>query len=141
MDIAPTGPATPRGSGVGAHATTRSPIPPADGRPGAPPRRRLLDQVRDAVRLRHYSIRTEEAYVGWVRRFVLFHHKKHPAEMGAVEVRDFSPRSHAIGTSPRRPRITPSTRSSFYTMPFCVGRSVTWTRSNAPSDPYGCPSY
>jgi site-specific recombinase XerD len=51
--------------------------------------RRLLDQVREAVRLRHYSIRTEEAYVGWVHRFVLFHQKGHPAEMGAVEVRAF----------------------------------------------------
>ena len=54
-----------------------------------PPRRRLLDQVRDAVRVRHYSYRTEQAYVGWIRRFVIFHGKRHPAEMGAPEVGGF----------------------------------------------------
>lgn len=51
--------------------------------------RRLLDQVRDAVRVRHYSYRTEQAYVGWIRRFVLFHGTRHPAEMGAPEVGAF----------------------------------------------------
>jgi len=50
---------------------------------------RLLDQVRGEVRLRHYSIRTEEAYVDWVRRFILFHGKRHPREMGAEEVEAF----------------------------------------------------
>ena len=39
--------------------------------------RRLLDQVRDAIRLKHYSIRTEEAYVNWIRRYILFHNKRH----------------------------------------------------------------
>src|SRR5437868_4859944 len=43
---------------------------------------KLLDRVRSAVRLRHYSPRTEEAYAGWIRRFVIFHHKRHPSEMG-----------------------------------------------------------
>ncbi len=47
---------------------------------------RFLDQVRDAIRVRHYSIRTEEAYVGWIRRFILFHGKRHPREMGESEV-------------------------------------------------------
>jgi integron integrase len=50
---------------------------------------RLLDQVRQAIRARHYSRRTEEAYVHWIRRFVLFHGKRHPSEMGEVEVRAF----------------------------------------------------
>lgn len=50
---------------------------------------RLLDRMRAEIRLRHYSIRTEEAYVGWARRFILFHGKRHPGEMGAGEVRDF----------------------------------------------------
>ncbi len=50
---------------------------------------RLLDRVRTAVRTRHYSRRTEEAYVAWSRRFVLFHGKRHPAEMGAAEVNAF----------------------------------------------------
>jgi len=51
--------------------------------------RKLLDQVRDVLRLKHYSFRTEQAYVDWVRRFILFHHKRHPAEMGAPEIEAF----------------------------------------------------
>ena len=50
---------------------------------------RLLDRVRLAVRARHYSLRTEEAYVGWVRRFVLFHGKRHPIDMGEKEINLF----------------------------------------------------
>ena len=49
----------------------------------------LLDQVRQAIRTRHYSFRTEEAYIGWIRRFVQFNHKRDPAEMGAAEVSRF----------------------------------------------------
>src|SRR5687767_11761167 len=47
---------------------------------------RFLDEVRRLLRLRHYSIRTEQAYIGWIRRFILFHGKRHPAEMGPDEV-------------------------------------------------------
>ena len=54
-----------------------------------PPPKKLLDQVRDAIRVRHYSYRTEEAYVQWIRRFILFHNKQHPKEMGAVDVDAF----------------------------------------------------
>jgi integron integrase len=50
---------------------------------------RLLDRVREALRVRHYSLRTEEAYLHWVRRFILFHGKRHPGEMGAAEVEKF----------------------------------------------------
>ncbi|OGT21863.1 MAG: integrase [Gammaproteobacteria bacterium RBG_16_57_12] len=50
---------------------------------------RLLDRMRAEIRVRHYSIRTEETYVDWARRFILFHNKRHPKEMGAEEVRDF----------------------------------------------------
>ena len=50
---------------------------------------KLLDQVRDTARTLHYSIRTEEAYGAWVRKFILFHDKRHPAEMGEVEVGAF----------------------------------------------------
>ncbi len=49
----------------------------------------FLEQVRRAIRVRHYSIRTERSYVDWVRRFILFHGKRHPAEMGEREVADF----------------------------------------------------
>jgi len=47
---------------------------------------RLLDRVRIALRTRHYSLRTEEAYAGWIRRFILFHDKRHPDTLGAPEV-------------------------------------------------------
>ncbi len=50
---------------------------------------KLLDQLRDAIRVRHYSIRTEQAYVQWARRFILFHNKRHPNEMGAAEIGAF----------------------------------------------------
>lgn len=55
----------------------------------APRSPRLLERVRDAIRVRHYSIRTEQAYTGWIRRFILFHGKRHPAEMGKFEVEAF----------------------------------------------------
>lgn len=54
--------------------------------PGNP---KLLDRVRDAARLKHYSIRTEKTYSDWIRRFILFHHKRHPAEMAEPEVTAF----------------------------------------------------
>ena len=44
---------------------------------------RLLDQMHDVLRLKHLSLRTEEAYVSWVKRFMLFHDKRHPKDMGA----------------------------------------------------------
>ncbi len=50
---------------------------------------KLLDRMREEIRIRHYSIRTEEAYIDWARRFILFHNKRHPSEMGAVEVSAF----------------------------------------------------
>jgi integrase len=53
------------------------------------PARRLLDQLRERVRYLHYSIRTEEAYIHWVRAFVRFHVLRHPKEMSADEVRAF----------------------------------------------------
>jgi site-specific recombinase XerD len=57
--------------------------------PGAAPAPKLLDHMRDHLRTRHYSIRTETAYVDWARRFILFHGKRHPLEMGAAEVEAF----------------------------------------------------
>lgn len=54
--------------------------------PGSP---KLLDRVRGAIRLRHYSHRTEESYVFWIRRFILYHGKRHPSEMGDTEIAAF----------------------------------------------------
>jgi integron integrase len=50
---------------------------------------RLLNRVRDKIRLKHYSIRTEQAYVDWIKRFIWFHGKRHPATLGATEVEAF----------------------------------------------------
>lgn len=55
----------------------------------AAPAPRLLDRVRDEIRRRHYSLRTETSYLQWIRRFILFHGKRHPREMGRVEVAEF----------------------------------------------------
>lgn len=56
-------------------------------RPENPPK--LLDQVRERIRVKHYSIRTETQYVHWIKRFIFFHGKRHPREMGAAEVEAF----------------------------------------------------
>ena len=57
--------------------------------PAGAPKPRLLDRVREAIRTRHYSRRTEKAYVHWIKRYIFFHGKRHPAEMGAPEVTAF----------------------------------------------------
>ncbi|MEN8214156.1 MAG: phage integrase N-terminal SAM-like domain-containing protein [Pseudomonadota bacterium] len=49
----------------------------------------FLDQVARAIRVRHYSIRTEKTYIDWIKRFIRFHHKRHPKEMGEAEVAAF----------------------------------------------------
>src|ERR1043165_9896124 len=50
---------------------------------------KLLDQVRNLIRTRHYSIRTEEAYTYWIRQYILFHGKKHPAGLGPDDINAF----------------------------------------------------
>ena len=52
-----------------------------------PDKPKLLDRVREVCRFRHYSIRTEQAYVDWVKRYILFHNKRHPDELEEDEVR------------------------------------------------------
>src|SRR5512136_2706142 len=53
------------------------------------PKLKLLDQVSEVMRFKHYSLRTEMTYREWIKRFILFHGKRHPREMGAVEVGRF----------------------------------------------------
>lgn len=72
-------PVTPPIAGSGAGDGSASNAPPP----------RLLDAVRERIRVKHYSRRTETAYVGWIRRFILFHDKRHPREMGGPEVEAF----------------------------------------------------
>ena len=62
------------------------PAGPGDAGQAPPPAVRLLDRLRHCIRTLHYSYRTEQAYVDWARRFILFHGKRHPQELGALEV-------------------------------------------------------
>ncbi len=76
------------------HDVSQPTSPPQTGRPGlanpaVPPPRRFLDTVREACRRLHYSYRTEQAYVAWTKQFILYHQKRHPAEMGAAEITSF----------------------------------------------------
>ena len=50
---------------------------------------KLIPQVRQAIRVKHYSLRTEKSYVNWIKRFIQFHNIVHPAKMGATQVREF----------------------------------------------------
>ena len=67
-------------------ASDRQPGPPAANDAAKP---RLLDQVRELLRVQHKSIHTERAYVAWIRSFILFHGKRHPREMGTREIGEF----------------------------------------------------
>jgi len=64
-------------------------MPPLVPQPAPAGKPKLLDQVRQLLRLRHYSSRTEQAYVAWIRRFILFHGKRHPAELTEADVSAF----------------------------------------------------
>ena len=55
----------------------------------APQPKRLLDQLRDAIRLKHYAHSTEQTYIHWIKRYIFFHNKRHPKDMGAAEVESF----------------------------------------------------
>ena len=66
---------------------------------------RLLDQVRERIRVKHYSLRTEDAYLHWIRRFIFFHAKRHPREMGGAEVEAFLSNLATAG------RVAPSTQN------------------------------
>ena len=70
----------------GRNATTTIPEETPFWQPGEP---KLLERVRNRCRLRHLALSTEHAYAGWIRRFILFHNKRHPLQMGAVEVSAF----------------------------------------------------
>ena len=51
--------------------------------------RKLLEQVRDVIRLKHYSYKTEKSYVSWIKRYIIFHDKRHPRDMGGKEIEEF----------------------------------------------------
>lgn len=78
-------------------------------------RRKLLDQVSDIARFRHLSLRTEETYRNWIKRFILFHGKRHPRKLDAEAVPRFS---HSSGR--QRTRFRRSSKSGVQCSPFSL---------------------
>jgi integron integrase len=98
-------------------------------------RPKLLAQVRRALRVRHRSRRTEEAYVGWIRRFVRFHGMRHPAEMGETEIEQYLTHLAEVG------KVSASTQSQaasalIFLYKVVLGRKLGWVdgvvRAKAP---------
>jgi integron integrase len=85
---------------------------------GAPGKLRLLDRVRLAIRLRHYSRRTEQAYVFWIKRFLAYHHMRHPNEMGSAEVAAF------LSDLATRRRVSASAQNQAFSSVLFLYRSV-----------------
>jgi site-specific recombinase XerD len=83
----------------GSNAKARAETAPAARKP------KLLDQVRESIRARHYSPRTEETYVHWIKRFVIFHHKRHPTEMAEIKIARF------LSSLATESRVSPSTHN------------------------------
>lgn len=77
---------------------------------------KLLDQVRDKLRVNRYSIRTEQTYVGWIKRFILFHGKRHPKDMEARDVEAFLTHLAVVG------KVAASTQ--FGSDASCIAHSV-----------------
>lgn len=89
-------------------------------------RPRLLDRVRLAIRVRHMSRRTEAAYVGWIRRFIVFHGKRHPKHLGAAEIEQFL--GHLATVRGVSPSTQNQARAACFSTVGCSGS--TWMTSN-----------
>ena len=61
--------------------------------------RKLMDLVSDAIRVKHYSYRTEQTYKDWIKRFILFHEKRHPKDMGVEQIQTFVTVRKTSGTT------------------------------------------
>jgi site-specific recombinase XerD len=85
---------------------------------------KLLDRVREAIRLRHYSRRTEDAYVLWIRRFIVFHGKRHPRELGEADVTAFISSLATRGVSPSTQNQALSAVLFLYEV--IIGRKLPW---------------
>ena len=96
----------------------------------------MLDRVRDKIRFKYYSIRTEQAYVDWSCRFILFHGKRHPQEMGATEVEAFL--THLAVRD--KFKIRPAALCCFYIKKRSTNHGLGWKTWIRPSDRNGCRS-
>lgn len=90
--------------------------------------KKLLDQVRDVLRLKHYSYRTEESYVDWIKRFILFHNKRHPKDMGRAEVQAFLTHLAVDGN------VAASTQNQAFSALLFLYREVLQIEFDAPLD-------
>lgn len=93
-----------------------------------PKQKKLLEQVQDAIRAKHYSLRTEKTYIDWIRRFILYHNKKHPREMGVPEVQDF------IIHLATRGNVSASTQNQALSAVLFLYRHVLQTELQFPTD-------
>jgi Phage integrase, N-terminal SAM-like domain len=101
--------------------------------------KRLLDQVRDAIRLKHYSIRTEESYVTWIKRYILFHNKRHPKEMTTAAIEAFLTHLAVQQNAQRRPKIKRSAPCCFCIEMRLRRHSTSPSMPFMPKSPGACP--
>jgi integrase len=89
---------------------------------------KLLDRVREAIRIKHYAYRTEQTYVYWIRRYILFHNKQHPQEMGSAEIEVF------LSYLAINERVSTSTQNQALSALLFLYRSVLQQELEAPID-------
>jgi len=110
-----------------------------DRQVGCARRPKLLDQLRESLRSRHYSLRTEQIYCHWVRRYIHFHNIRHPAEMSEPEINAFL--THLA----TKEKVSASTQNQalaalLFLYRHVLGREVaTWAKSSAPANPNARP--
>ena len=107
----------------------------------SPPAPRLLDQVRERIRVLHYSIRTEEQYVQWIRRTILFHNKRHPTELGEAHLEAFLFKLAVDMKVAASTQIKPRARFCFCTGRSCARRSDGWGTCPLPNLQSACLSF
>ena len=104
------------------------------------PEKKLADRLREAIRLRGYSIRTEKAYLHWYERFVRFHKLRHPTTMGAPEIEAFLTHLAVKEQALPPPRIRPSPPSSSFTKRSLASPSVMSTSCAQKGAPTSSPT-
>jgi Phage integrase, N-terminal SAM-like domain len=96
--------------------------------------KKLLDHVRDAIRLKHYSRHTEDAYVTWIKRYIFFHDTRHPKDMGAADIETF------VTHLAVQEKVAASTKTR-PSVPCCSSTATcSDTHSTGPSTPSGAAS-
>jgi Phage integrase, N-terminal SAM-like domain len=106
------------------HRISTSQSVPLIGVPSPAPKPKLLDQVRQAIRMRHYSPKTEETYVHWIKRFIFFHNKRHPAEMAESEIARF------LSNLATESRVSASTQNQALNAR-CFSITTSWAKRSA----------